>query len=58
MATGLLLDAVAIGTPNPVKGTAVVCVCVPRPGIEADRAMQALSAAVVSGLPRAATRPG
>lgn len=50
MATGLLLDAVAIGTPDRVKGTAVVCVCVPRPGIEPDSAMKALSAAVVSGL--------
>lgn len=50
MATGLLVDAVAVGTPDPVKGTAVVCVCVPRPGIDQDAAMKTLSAAVVAGL--------
>lgn len=50
MATGLLLDAAAIGVPDPVKGTAVVCICVPRPGIDADSAVKALSAAVVAGL--------
>lgn len=50
MATGLLLDAVAVGTPDPVKGTAVVCVCVPRPGVDPDAAVKALSAAVVAGL--------
>jgi acetyl-CoA synthetase len=50
MATGLLADAVAIGTPDPVKGTAVVCVCVPLPGIERATAIKTLSAAVVAGL--------
>ncbi|NNU42066.1 AMP-binding protein [Ramlibacter montanisoli] len=50
MATGLLVDAVAVGTPDPVKGTAVVCVCVPRPGIDEAAAVKALSAAVVAGL--------
>ena len=50
MGTGLLLDAVAVGTPDAVKGTAVVCVCVPRPGVGAQSAVKALSAAVVSGL--------
>jgi acetyl-CoA synthetase len=50
MGTGLLLDAVAVGTPDAVKGTAVVCVCVPRPGVDAKSAVKALSAAVVSGL--------
>lgn len=50
MGTGLLLDAMAIGVPDPVKGTAVVCVCVPREGIDRDAAAKALSAAVVSGL--------
>lgn len=50
MATGLLVDAVAVGTPDPVKGTAVVCVCVPRPGIDQDAAVKTLSAAVVAGL--------
>lgn len=50
MATGLLVDAVAVGTPDPVKGTAVVCVCVPRPGIDEAAAVKTLSAAVVAGL--------
>jgi acetyl-CoA synthetase len=50
MGTGLLQDAVAIGTPDAIKGTAVVCVCVPRPGIAADAAVKTLSAAVVAGL--------
>jgi acetyl-CoA synthetase len=50
MATGLLVDAVAIGTPDPIKGTAVVCVCVPRPDIERAGAIKTLSAAVVAGL--------
>jgi len=50
MATGLLLDAAAIGVPDPVKGTAVVCVCVPRPGTDTAVASQRLSAAVVAGL--------
>jgi acetyl-CoA synthetase len=50
MGTGLLQDAIAIGTPDAIKGTAVVCVCVPRPGIEPDAAVKARSAAVVAGL--------
>ncbi|NMM89920.1 AMP-dependent synthetase [Rhodococcus sp. SRB_17] len=50
MATGLLLDAAAIGVPDAVKGTAVVCLCVPRLGIATDSAAPTLSAAVVAGL--------
>ena len=50
MGTGLLLDAAAIGVPDPIKGTAVVCVCVPRPGVEPGAAVESLSAAVVAGL--------
>jgi acetyl-CoA synthetase len=50
MGTGLVLDAVAVGTPDPVKGTAVVCVCVAQPGIALDAAVNSLSAAVVAGL--------
>ncbi|MDD2546382.1 MAG: AMP-binding protein [Burkholderiaceae bacterium] len=50
MATGLLLDAAAIGVLDPVKGTAVVCVCVARPDTVLDTAASRLSAAVVSGL--------
>jgi acetyl-CoA synthetase len=50
MGTGLLLDAAAVGTPDPIKGTAVVCMCVLRPGVDANDARKALSAAVVAGL--------
>ncbi|NLD68307.1 MAG: AMP-binding protein [Limnobacter sp.] len=50
MATGLISDAVAIGIPDPIKGTAVVCVCVPGPGIDREAAVAKLSAAVVEGL--------
>lgn len=50
MGTGLLFDAMAIGVPDPLKGTAVVCVCVPREGIDRAAAVKALSAAVAAGL--------
>ncbi len=50
MATGLLQDAAAIGVPDAVKGTAVVCICVPRPGIDQASALKTLSDAVVAGL--------
>lgn len=50
MATGLLIDAAAIGIPDPVKGTAIVCVCVPRSDIEQEGAVKTLSAAVTAGM--------
>ena len=50
MATGLLVDAAAIGVPDSIKGTAVVCVCVPRPGIETEGMVKQLSTAVTAGL--------
>ncbi|MDD2729650.1 AMP-binding protein [Malikia sp.] len=50
MDTGLLVDAAAIGVPDAVKGTAIVCVCVPRPGIDLDTAVKSLSGAVTAGL--------
>lgn len=50
MATGLLVDAAAIGVPDSIKGTAVVCVCVPRPGIEIEGLVKHLSTAVTAGL--------
>jgi len=50
MATGLVQDAAAIGLPDAVKGTAVVCICVPRPGIDPAGALKTLSVAVVAGL--------
>ncbi len=50
MAPGLLLDAAAIGIPDPIKGTALVCVCVDRPGMDDAVASKALSSAGVAGL--------
>ncbi len=50
MATGLLQDAAAIGIPDAIKGTAVVCVCVARPDADQSAAAKALSAAVTAGL--------
>jgi len=51
MATGKLLEAAAIGEPDDVKGTAIVCVCVPRDGeTDGDGLRQVLVQAVVSGL--------
>ena len=50
MGTGLLEDAVTIGVPDPIKGTAVVCLCVARPETDRDTAVKALSAAVTAGL--------
>ena len=50
MATGLLQDAAAIGIPDPIKGTAVVCVCVARPDADQGAAAKALSAAITAGL--------
>jgi acetyl-CoA synthetase len=50
MGTGLVLDAAAVGVPDSVKGTAVVCVCIAKPDIALDAAARSLSAAVVAGL--------
>jgi acetyl-CoA synthetase len=50
MATGLLQDAAVVGIPDPIKGTAVLCVCVPRAQTDTAAAAKALSAAVVAGL--------
>jgi acetyl-CoA synthetase len=50
MGTGLVEDAVTIGVPDPIKGTAVVCLCVARPGTDRDTAVKVLSAAVTAGL--------
>ncbi|MCP5265376.1 MAG: AMP-binding protein [Burkholderiaceae bacterium] len=47
--TGLLVEAAAIGVPHPIKGTAIVCVCVPRASAGEAEA-RTLSGAVVSGL--------
>ena len=50
MGTGLLQDCAAIGIPDPIKGTAVVCVCVARPDTDQAAAVKALSTAITAGL--------
>lgn len=51
LATGLVAEAAAIGVPDPVKGNAVVCVCVPSRGTKPDPAVEArLREAVVESL--------
>jgi acetyl-CoA synthetase len=53
MATGKVSEAAVIGLPDPVKGNAVGCVCVPAPGVAPDEALSAaLSDAVVAGMGR------
>ena len=49
--TGLVQAATAIGVPDEVKGTAIVCVCVPSTGVEdTDDVRARLSNAVTAGL--------
>jgi acetyl-CoA synthetase len=36
IATGKVAEAAAFGIPHPVKGSAIVCACVPMPGVEAN----------------------
>jgi len=49
MGTGTLIEAAVIGIPDPVKGQALVCVCVAR-GEPGEGLAEQLSAAVVDGL--------
>lgn len=50
-ATGAVSEAAVIGVPDPVKGSAIVCVCVAMPGVAGDAALAArLSQAVVEGM--------
>jgi acetyl-CoA synthetase len=50
-ATGEVSEAAVIGVPDPLKGSAIVCVCVPMPGVEANGALSArLAQAVVDGM--------
>ena len=49
--TGKVSEAAVIGVPDEIKGSAIVCVCVPMPGVAADAALQAeLSQAVIHGM--------
>ena len=48
MATGKLAEAAAIGIPDPIKGSTLVLVCVPKPGTEVTA--DELSYTVVHGL--------
>lgn len=51
LATAQVAEAAAIGVPDPIKGNAVVCVCVPARGTRPDAEVeQALSQAVVAAL--------
>jgi len=51
MGTGKLGEAAAIGVPDPIKGSALVLVCVPKPGAEANAALEEeLVRAVTHGL--------
>ena len=49
--TGLVSEAAAIGVPDPVKGQALICVCVPGAGVTPNTSMvERLSEAIVAGL--------
>jgi acetyl-CoA synthetase len=50
MSTALVQDAATIGVPDPIKGTAVVCLCIARPGVDQAAAIRTLSNAVTAGL--------
>jgi len=51
IATGKLAEAAVFGIPHPVKGSAIVCACVPLPGVEGNPNLAALlSSAIVTGM--------
>ncbi|MGE0767697.1 MAG: AMP-binding protein [Hyphomicrobiaceae bacterium] len=50
LSTGLIKEVAAIGVPDPVKGTAIVCVCVLRIGVAEPEARRIIGDAVVAGL--------
>lgn len=51
LATGLLADAAAVAVPDPIKGSALVLVCVPKPGANDAKALRdKLERAVAQGL--------
>jgi acetyl-CoA synthetase len=50
MGTGLIQDAAAVGIPDPLKGTALICLCIPKPGLDTESTLRDLSNAVTHGL--------
>jgi len=53
LSTGLVSDAAAVAVPDPVKGSAVVLVAVPSPGVAEDAAAAAAREAIAQGFGRA-----
>jgi acetyl-CoA synthetase len=53
LGTNLVREAAAVGVPDPVKGTAIVCVCALRPDVVEAEARDAFVEAVVAGLGQA-----
>lgn len=49
LSTGLVSDAAAVAVPDPVKGSAVVLVAVPAPGVAGDEAAAAAREAIARG---------
>jgi acetyl-CoA synthetase len=51
VATGKVAEAAVFGIPHPVKGSAIVCACVPMPNVEGDSDLaRELSSAIVEGM--------
>ncbi|NIK48837.1 AMP-binding protein [Variibacter gotjawalensis] len=48
--TGKLAEAAVFGVPHPVKGSAIVCACVPMPSADTRGLTEELSAALVKGM--------
>jgi acetyl-CoA synthetase len=51
IATGKLAEAAVFGIPHPVKGSAIVCACVPMPNVAGNSGLASeLSSAIVKGM--------
>lgn len=51
MKTEKLVECAVVGVPDELKGSAIVCVCVARPGVATDAAVESeLSRALVAGM--------
>jgi acetyl-CoA synthetase len=49
--TGMVSEAAVFGIPHPVKGSAIVCACVPMPSVDVEAGVaDQLSAAIVTGM--------